>query len=189
MPRKKSRQPGPAQDGPSSKEAPKPKPSFWSRKTGGKESLVDIAESTLERLKKGSYRANDVDYDLSKAIKDMEAKTRFYAADSDLSKWHSAPPASGPEENETRPEMKITVTECSTLVGARTLKETLISAQEDAKIGVLNFASAKNPGGGFLTGAQAQVCGSSLFRISLLTYVHNFERKSLLLGPRRYTLA
>jgi uncharacterized protein (TIGR02452 family) len=174
MLRRKSRQPSAAQDGPSNKEEPKPKPSFWSRRTGGKESLVDIADSTLERLKKGSYRANDVDYDLSKAIKNMEAKTKFYAADSDLSKWHSAAPASA-SEDETRPEVKITVTECSTLVGARTLKETLISAQEDAKIGVLNFASAKNPGGGFLTGAQAQVCRSSLFRISPLTYVHYFK--------------
>ena len=164
MPRRKSRQSGAAQDGPSSQEEPKPKPSFFSsRRTGGKESLVDIADSTLERLKKGSYRANDVDYDLSKAIKNMEEKTRFYAADSDLSKWHSVPPASASEENETRPEVKITVTECSTLVGARTLKEILISAEDDAKIGVLNFASAKNPGGGFLTGAQAQVCGSKSF--------------------------
>lgn len=164
MLRKKSRQSGATQDGgPSSKEQPKPKPSIWSRRTGGKESLVDIADATLERLKKGSYRANDVDYDLSKAIKNMEEKTRFYAADSDLSKWHSAAPAAPTSEDETRHEVKITVTECSTLVGARTLKETLISAQEDAKIGVLNFASAKNPGGGFLTGAQAQVCDSSLF--------------------------
>ena len=150
------------QAGPSSNAEPKPSPSS-SHRTGDKEFLVDIAHSTLKRLKKGSYRANDVDYDLSKAIKDMKENTKFYAADSGLSQWHSAAPASASKENETRPEVKITVTECSTLVGARTLKEILISAEEDAKIGVLNFASAKNPGGGFLTGSQAQVCGSSPF--------------------------
>ena len=163
MPWRSWKSPGPRQDGASSNAEPKqPSPSS-SRRTGGKESLVDIADSTLERLKKGSYRANDVDYDLSKAIKDMKENTKFYAADSGLSQWHSAAPASASKENETRPEVKITVTECSTLVGARTLKEILISAEEDAKIGVLNFASAKNPGGGFLTGSQAQVCGSSPF--------------------------
>jgi len=168
MPRGNTRQSGPGRDDPSSKEQQKKKPSSFSfswRRTGAKESLVDIADSTLERLKKGSYRANDVDYDLSKAIKTMKENTKFHAADSDLSEWRSAAPASG--ENETRPEVKITVTECSTLVGARMLKEELISAEEDAKIGkigVLNFASAKNPGGGFLTGAQAQVCGPSPFK-------------------------
>lgn len=40
----------------------------------------------------------------------------------------------------------------------------------EGKIGVLNFASAKNPGGGFMTGAQAQeesLCYSSLLYDSL----------------------
>jgi len=167
MPRGNTRQSGSGRGDPSGKEEKKKQRSSFSfswRKTGVKESLVDIADSTLERLKKGSYRADDVDYDLSKAIKTMKEGTKFHAADSDLSEWQSAAAAS--EENDSRSEVKITVTECSTLAGARTLKEELISGEEDAKIGkigVLNFASAKNPGGGFLTGAQAQVCGSGPF--------------------------
>jgi len=165
MPEGNSSQSGSGQDDPSSKEKPNPSSSSTSRrKTGVKESLMDIALSTIERLSEGSYRANDVDYDISKAIQTTVKNTQFYAADSRLFEWHFAAPAF--KENEARSEVKITVTECSTLVGARMLKEELITAEEDAKmgkIGVLNFASAKKPGGQFFMGAQGQVCGSSPF--------------------------
>jgi uncharacterized protein (TIGR02452 family) len=67
-----------------------------------------------------------------------------------------------------REVVKITVTECSTLSGARALDREMNANDDDGerkRIGVLNFASAKNPGGGFLTGAQAQVRSFSALNI------------------------
>jgi uncharacterized protein (TIGR02452 family) len=48
-------------------------------------------------------------------------------------------------------ETQIDIVEISTLQGAR-----LLALAGASRIGVLNFASAKNPGGGFLRGTQAQ---------------------------------
>ncbi|RUT08981.1 hypothetical protein DSM106972_010340 [Dulcicalothrix desertica PCC 7102] len=75
----------------------------------------------------------------------------------------------------------------TTLMGAKRLA----LSQEYQKIGVLNFASAKNPGGGFLKGAQAQeeslARSSGLYQSLLKCPEHyNFHRgyKSLLYTDR-----
>jgi len=87
-------------------------------------------------------------------------------------------------------KVHITVVECSTLVGARELKERVQSLTDsessDAsasivkKVGVLSFGSAKNPGGGFIKGAQAQeesIARSSTLYPSLMTNTaENFYR-------------
>ncbi|KAJ3487742.1 hypothetical protein NLJ89_g11685 [Agrocybe chaxingu] len=139
-----------------------------------KGSLVDIAASTLEKIEQGSYDINGYTYNLKHAIDDTNTRTAFYAADSNLYEWRSnlRQERAGAEDAETdgveekrpkekRPAVKVTISECSTLAGARELSELVASEtekEEDAeeRVGVLNFASAKNPGGGFIRGASAQ---------------------------------
>jgi uncharacterized protein (TIGR02452 family) len=128
-----------------------------SSSVGGKASLKDLAASTLKHIERGSYEVDGISYDLKEKIDLLKANTTYYAADSDLSEWSSIPQALLDSES----KVHITVSECSTLVGARNLKERLQSSTKSSgavkTVGVLSFGSAKNPGGGFIKGAQAQV--------------------------------
>ncbi|KAF8161497.1 hypothetical protein B0H34DRAFT_788449 [Crassisporium funariophilum] len=141
------------------------------RERAGKESLVDIAASTLEKIDQGHYAIDGMSYNLKAKVDLMNAKTAFHAADSKLSEWSSR----APELAEPMTQVQVTVSEISTLAGAQILGELLKSfPSEDIskKIGVLNFASAKNPGGGFMTGASAQeesIARSSTLFPSLMT--------------------
>ena len=130
----------------------------------GRPSLKDIAASTLKSIEHGSYEVDGISYDLKEKIDLLNANTTFYAADSDLSEWSTIPQALVDSES----RVHITVCECSTLTGTRKMKECLQSPTESPeleansasvikKVGVLSFGSAKNPGGGFMKGAQAQV--------------------------------
>ncbi|CAA7260383.1 unnamed protein product [Cyclocybe aegerita] len=159
-----------------------PKPSGSTRPSKG--SLVDIAASTLEKITRGSYDINGHTYNAKLAIDDMNKRTAFYSADSNLAEWRSERQAhSEPEGAEAdgasakEGTVKIAVSECSMLAGARELSELVALEAEKEKdvekrVGVLNFASAKNPGGGFLKGASAQeesIARSSTLYPSLLT--------------------
>jgi uncharacterized protein (TIGR02452 family) len=129
---------------------------------GGRPSLKDIAASTLKNIEDGSYEVDGISYDLKEKIDLLKANTTYYAPDSDLSEWSTTPQTLV----DSKSRVHITVCECSTLAGTRKMKESLQSPTESPdtnspsikeKVGVLCFGSAKNPGGGFINGAQAQV--------------------------------
>ncbi|TRM68987.1 hypothetical protein BD626DRAFT_392676 [Schizophyllum amplum] len=106
----------------------------------------EIADDTLAAIKAGRYSLDGLTYSLQDAVKISKQGTCYYPPDSDLANWeYTSPPAN----DGTRAE--VILAEISTLEGAR-----LLRSQTNARIGVLNFASAKKPGGGFLSGASAQ---------------------------------
>ena len=134
--------------------------------------LKNIAQATLDAIEQGSYDFYGTAYDIRVSTDHSKRNTSYYAPDSMLSSWSSgAPHAAADAPN-------VVLLEASTLEGARflhTLLRTTGGATDgtDApKVGVLNFASAKKPGGGFLTGAQAQeesIARSSTLYPTLMT--------------------
>jgi hypothetical protein len=153
---------------------------------GGRPTLKDIAASTLKNIELGSYEVDGISYDLKEKIDLLNANTTFYAADSDLSEWSIVQVPQTPVDSESSVHIK--VCECSTLTGARKMKEYLQSPTESPepnslkKVGVLSFGSAKNPGGGFIKGAQAQVRSPSFLfsgcMRSIIVYFHKRKSRS-----------
>lgn len=148
-------------------------------KDAKRKGLRKIAEETLEAIEHGSY----LKHDLKARLAVSKQNTRYYAPDSLLSTWTSA---SHPKHDRTQ----MSLYEISTLEGARLLsigQTTSDPARPPSRIGILNFASAKKPGGGFLSGASAQeesIARSSTLYPSLMTRVaqefyslHNHDAK------------
>ncbi len=113
--------------------------------------LRDLARGTEEIVAAGFYRASDGrEVRLAAAVKAARAGTRLYGPDA-----VEVPPAASPLDT------TFEVTGESSLEAARRLP---------GPVAVLNFSSARNPGGGYLNGAQAQeeaLCRASALYVCL----------------------
>lgn len=107
---------------------------------------TQLGRQTLELLDQGSVTVLSVSHDLRPAIEHSRNGTAYYPPDSvSLSSWAST-------RSLNAYTTSINIQEISTIDGALQL------AQHGERPGVLNFASAKHPGGGWLNGSRAQVC-------------------------------
>jgi uncharacterized protein (TIGR02452 family) len=134
--------------------------------------LRDLARDTLQILHAAAYRApGGGRVDLADGIRAAVAGTRLYQPGQAL----AAHPSGGPPP-------VVTVTDESTLAAGRRLAR-------DGDVAALVFASAKHPGGGFRTGAQAQEEGiaraSALY--PCLTAVPQFYTLHRLRSDNLYT--
>src|SRR4051794_13548449 len=102
--------------------------------------MASIAEETLAILKVGRYTSPSGQVvNLGKLLRQAKDGTCSYPPEADV-------PVPAFPDRRTR----IEVVNASTLDAARGL------ADAGHRVAALNFASAKNPGGGFLTGARAR---------------------------------
>jgi len=128
-----------------------------------------IAQETLKIIDAGYYHSPEGKrVDIDRAVSACVAGTKYYEPDALLEIEQKVSSYSARFDN-----TEFEVRNETTLMGA----ERLARSPDLQKIGVLNFASAKNPGGGFLKGAQAQE--ESLARSSALY-------KSLVKCPQYY---
>ncbi|KAJ7155148.1 hypothetical protein C8R46DRAFT_960304 [Mycena filopes] len=127
--------------------------------------LQDIASSTLKSIQKEEIRVDGHKYDITEVLENSKRETTYYPPDSLLSAWNDVP-ASG--SSLFHPTATIEFLETTTLAAARAAA----GKQIPSPIGVLNFASAEQPGGGFINGANAQeesIARSSTLYPSLMT--------------------
>ncbi|MCB1051368.1 MAG: TIGR02452 family protein [Acidobacteria bacterium] len=139
-------------------------------------SRVAIALQTNEILKTGSYSLDGRTIDLASDLSQMDEGTRLYRPGTLEKLLKDLGPSPVPQET------AIAVVNQTTFAAAHDL----IKAGRPDPL-CLNFASAKNPGGGFLNGAQAQeeclARASGLYRSLLLApdyYAENRGQTSLL---------
>ena len=116
---------------------------------------VELAQRTLDVVKNGFYKSKNGNVDVANAIENCITKT-FTISPND---WENIVNKVQQENIKKVEKTVIKILNCTTI-------EAICQQDKSLKLGVLNFASAKNPGGGFLSGASAQE--ESLARSSCL---------------------
>ena len=128
--------------------------------------LKRIAEETLAAIREGGYPYKGVNEDLTEAVNEAKSKTSYYPSDSFVKQWASSKPTHSSPTH-------ISILHITTLDAARLLDNAYKSnSSKEEKTGILNFASATKPGGGFKNGAEAQeesIARSSTLYTSLNT--------------------
>lgn len=159
--------------------------------TASRGDKVQIARTTLRACDAGHYtNAAGERVELGSAVRAAVAGTVTYETDADLAQ-HEPNLASHGARTTTAVEATGASTSASLashgarttptafeVTGESTIQALIRLAREPGHLGCLNFASAKNPGGGFLGGAQAQeeaLARSSALYPCLMTQEVHYE--------------
>lgn len=133
-----------------------------------------IAQETLDILAKGGYEGPSGWVEIAALQEASLSGSRFFPAE-------ETPVL---PENPHFPKVPVTLTKTSAV---RAILD--LTAQGKEGLAVLNFASAKNPGGGFLNGAMAQeeslAASGGLYKT--LTRHEEYYRRNRACGTMRYT--